>query len=285
VFRRSTIILLGNLLWVSLICAQTRDAGRQPLLPSEVAPTETDDNGARLIDLHLQARGGVETLLRIQSLDFRGELREGKTTWNRRWRWDDPNAFHLEQWREHLGRDYRTVWATDGRETWTQELGPEEKRERSLEGSAEKAFFWEATQEALIFRHLLEWREAGHIMAFDGTRRYNGHEVYIVKAKLKDGPIVYYYLDKENFLLRAIGYRQRFGNTEANVDLIPTGAQKMNGIVVETGWEWQVEGRVFRRLTYKRQELSLRPAPDFTLFEKPKRREVWLGSGGAHERP
>lgn len=245
-------------------------------LPSEIAPTETDANGAKLINLHLQARGGVEALAAITSIDFQGELREGKTTWTRRWRWIAPNWFHLEQWREHLGRDLREVTVTDGIDSWTQVLGPQTKRARSIEGTAETAFHWEAAQEALVFRHLLDWREAGHIMSFDGARRYDGHDVYIVKAKLENGPIVYYYLDKENFLLRAIGYRQKFGRTDANVDLVPTGAKRINGVIVETGWEWRVEGRTYRRLTYTRQVLNPSPAPMPTLFEMPKRREVWL---------
>lgn len=274
---------IGILGGVSLL-VQGQEAGRDlsvnPLLPSEIAPTETDATAEKLIDLHLQARGGEGLIAGIRTIDFRGVLREGKTDWNIRWRWKAPDSINVDQWREHLGREHREVRATNGENWWSQTVSPDVRRAKALTEAEQRQLEWDAICEVLTFRHLLDWRRQGHVFAYEGERRYHGRDVYLVKGKLKNGPIVFYYLDKQTFLLRALGYRDKFSGTEVNADMIPTGATRIEGVIVETGWTWQVDGRIYRRLDFEYQRCNRPLGDDHELFAMPELREVWLRQRG-----
>lgn len=250
-----------------------RDLATSPLLPSEIAPEKTDATAAKLIDLHLQARGGAAAISALSGIEYSGTLKEGKSIYDFDVHYHDGKV-RIAQEYEHLGRIYTSIRVLNGEEGWSQKLSPKKEKAKAMKGGDTQAIKWDMVTMSSVYRHLLNWREKGHVFAFEGKENYRGKPIYLVKAKLSDGPIVFYYFDQKNFLLRAMGFRQKFAGGETNVDWVPLKMERLSGVLVETEFEWQVDGNAYRTITYDR--IAPIHSPDMSLYKMPRYKEILL---------
>ena len=167
----------------------------------KAGPTETDANAARIIEWHLQHRGGIEKIKTLRTLKIKDPLKEGKNIYNMTWIRRAPDQYSEEQYHRFLGLDHITVRAHDGNIGWGQEISPEPKPPTNM-----------AKKEAASFAHigkfygpLVDWEAKGHNFAYLREVKVYDSPTYMLQGKLKDEPVGYYYFDTTDLLVAGSG--------------------------------------------------------------------------------
>ena len=236
--------------------------------------TATDANAAKLIEYHLQVLGGVEKIKSITSIIIKGSLREGKNEYTMTWYSKAPNKYRVEQHHRKLGRNYRTIRVYDGLTAWTQKLEPKIKPPEVM-GKAEARDF---ILEADFYGPLVDHHSKGHFFVYDSPTKVYGKPAHIVKGRLSNGSIVYYYFDAKDYLLRRFGFTGKFASASANADYYPTGFRKINGVVMENGREYVANKGIYKKVDFKRIQVNVEISG--SLFTMPKSREFVLRQKG-----
>jgi len=146
-----------------------------------------------LVNKNIQAKGGIEKIRAIQSvritgkLDFRGGFTAATTQENQR-----PNLV-----RETVSLQGMTaVTAYDGTSGW--QIQP-------FRGRKDPEFMGEDDLKDLLLHAdfdgpLVDYKEKGNTVEFLGHDVVDGDDALRLKVALKDGDILYYYLDPDTFL-------------------------------------------------------------------------------------
>ncbi|HTT65851.1 MAG TPA: hypothetical protein VMG35_28570 [Bryobacteraceae bacterium] len=145
-----------------------------------------------LVNKNLQARGGIEKLKALHSLRMTGKLRQGSFS----------VEVGLDTMAPDLLRQTFTIMgmtgisAYDGTSGWrvmpfAGRKDPEMLGEDDLRGLQDEADF---------YGHLVDYKEKGNTIEYLGHDTVDGDDAYRLKVTLKNGDIVYYYLDPETFL-------------------------------------------------------------------------------------
>jgi hypothetical protein len=145
-----------------------------------------------LVNKNLQARGGIDKLKAIHSLRMTGKLQQGSFT----------VQVGLDTVAPDLLRQTFTVMnmtgitAYDGASGWRimpfgGRKDPELLGEDDLRGLQEEADF---------YGPLADYQAKGNTIEYLGHDTVDGDDAYRLKVTLKNGDIIYYYLDPETFL-------------------------------------------------------------------------------------
>ena len=145
-----------------------------------------------LVDKNLKARGGVEKLKAIHSLRMTGKLQQGSFA----------IQLSLDTMAPDLVRQRFTVMGMTGTMAYDGTIGwrimpfagrkdPEMLGEDDLRGLQDEADF---------YGHLVDYKEKGSTIEYLGHDTVDGDDAYRLKLTLKNGDIIYYYLDPETFL-------------------------------------------------------------------------------------
>ena len=237
-------------------------------------PMATGPNAAKLIDYHLQVLGGVEQIKSIHTITIRGSLKEGKNDFDMIWHRKAPNKYRVEQHYRKLGRDYRTIRVYDGQTAWTQVVEPKPKPP-SVMGKAEAKEF---SLEADFYGPLVDHQKKGHFFVYDSQAKVYGKPTHIVKGRLNNGTIVYYYFDAKDYLLRRYGFTGKFASSKVNADYYPRGFRKINGVVMELGREYVANKGVYKEVDFKSIKVNVKISD--ALFRMPTSKEFWLRQKG-----
>jgi len=149
-----------------------------------------------LVARNVEARGGMAKLQAIQSLRLTGTVVFGagdgrmEATFGRLLK--RPGMIRTEFTLQSL----TAVDAYDGREAWS--LEPFEGRRDAQKTSADEAKT--QAREADIDGPLAFWREKGHRVEYLGTEDVDGTPAHKLRISLKDGDVLYVYLDPDTFL-------------------------------------------------------------------------------------
>jgi hypothetical protein len=145
-----------------------------------------------LVSKNLQARGGIEKLKALHSLRMTGKMQQGSFS----------IQIGLDTMAPDLLRQNITIMgmtgmmAYDGATGWRMmpfggRKDPELLGEDDLRGLQEEADF---------YGHLVDYQAKGNTIEYLGHDTVDGDDAYRLKVTLKNGDIVYYYLDPETFL-------------------------------------------------------------------------------------
>jgi len=145
-----------------------------------------------LVNKNLQARGGIEKLRALRSLRMTGKMRQGSFT----------VQVGLDTMAPDLLRQSFTVMGMTGMMAYDGNAGwrimpfggrkdPELLGDDDLRGLKEEADF---------YGHLVDYKEKGNTVEYLGHDTVDGDDAYRLKVTLKNGDIIYYYLDPETFL-------------------------------------------------------------------------------------
>jgi hypothetical protein len=146
-----------------------------------------------LVNKNIQAKGGIEKIKAIKSIRIRGKLNGGGGF---------TAATMQENERPNLVRETFTlqgmtaVTAYDGTTGW--QIQP-------FGGHKDPEFMGEDDLKALLLDAdfdgpLLDYKEKGNTVEFLGHDVVDGDDALRLKVTLKDGDIIYYYLDPDTFL-------------------------------------------------------------------------------------
>ena len=172
--------------------------------PEIVAPEKTDDTSAKIIELHLKGRGGLDALKAIKTLKIKGSLREGRKYYQMTWYRQAPNKYRVERKHHLMGKSHILVQAFDGTTAWSQDASPERKDPVVMPKKEAAAFILESD----FHGPLVDWKEKGHKFLYVGEESLGERKVYSVKTFLKDGPVVYHYFDSKTFWCPGTGSRK-----------------------------------------------------------------------------
>ena len=237
---------------------------------SESGPTETDEFTAEIIELHLRARGGIDKIKTLRTLEIKGTLKVGKSSYNMTWIRRAPGQYREEQHHRLLGRDHITVRAYDRNMGWVREISPKAKPPTNM-AKGEAAVF------ALIadfYGPLVDWKEKGHNFAYQREVKVYNIPMFMIKGKLKDGPVVYYYFDTKNFLLWRVGFKDSFGGAQVDADYIVTKMKRVNGVIMAQEMKYVVNGSMYKKIIYDEIVANVAVAED--AFALPILKEFWL---------
>jgi hypothetical protein len=145
-----------------------------------------------LVNKNLAAHGGIEKLKALHSLRMTGKMQNGGFT----------AQIGLDSMAPDLFRQTFTVMGMTGKEVYDGTIGwrimpfggrkdPEMLGEDDLRGIQDQADF---------YGHLADYKEKGNTVEYLGHDTVDGDDAYRLKVTLKNGDIVYYYLDPETFL-------------------------------------------------------------------------------------
>jgi len=159
------------------------------LLLAAPARAQTADE---LVAKNLQAKGGLEKIKAIQTLRTRGRLNQGSFT----------AQVGQEQKRSDKLRTTFTVQgmtaiqAYDGRTGW--QISPfQGRKDPELLGEDDLR---DLVEDSDIDGPLVDARQKGHRVEYLGHDTVDGDDVFRLKCTLKNGDIMYYYLDPDSFL-------------------------------------------------------------------------------------
>lgn len=233
-------------------------------------PAATDETAARLIELHLKSRGGADQLRAVKSWKLTGTIKEGQREYELTEYFEAPNKYRRELRRDELGWKHLTIEATNGLIAWSQEIEPDTKPARTLEKD-------EATRlmpSQLPYMALMNPNAPGKSFHYVGEVKAAGSPAYLVRGDLPGGQKLFYYFDKEHYLVRDIGYSEYFGGRSTEMDRFPLRWQTVQGLRIETAYEVRNKGQLLRTVRYN--SIQINPDLSDELFEMPRFREVWL---------
>jgi len=145
-----------------------------------------------LVNKNLTARGGIEKLKALHSLRMTGKMQQGSFALQ----------VGLDTLAPNMLRQTFTIMNMTGMSVYDGTIGwrimpfggrkdPEMLGEDDLRPLQDEADF---------YGHLVDYKEKGNTVEYLGHDTVDGDDAYRLKVTLKNGDIVYYYLDPETFL-------------------------------------------------------------------------------------
>jgi len=145
-----------------------------------------------LVNKNLQAHGGIDKLKAIHSLRLTGRMQQGSFSMEVGLDREAPNLLR----QTFTLMNMTGIMVYDGTVGWRimpfgGRKDPELIGEDDLRGLEEQADF---------YGHLVDYQAKGNTIEYLGHDTVDGDDAYRLKVTLKNGDIVYYYLDPETYL-------------------------------------------------------------------------------------
>jgi outer membrane lipoprotein-sorting protein len=114
---------------------------------------------------------------------------------------------------------------------------------------------------------LWNYQEKEHQLELMGTEEMEGTEVYVLKLSKKDGDIIYYYLDSENYVISKMRYNIEVNGQETEMVALMSNFQVVDGYTVPFRTEQKFDGQTGMIITY--EQVTFNEEIDDTIFLKP----------------
>ncbi len=154
--------------------------------------TTWSQTAEELVEKNTQAKGGMEKIKAIKSLRMTGRLQAGGFRAQVGKESKAPNL-----WRQTFTIQGMTgIDAYDGSTGW--KISPfEGRKDPELLGEADMR---DAVEDADFYGPLIDYKDKGNTLEYLGLAPVDGDDAYRLKVTLKNGDIIYYYLDPDTFL-------------------------------------------------------------------------------------
>jgi len=254
-------------------------------LQAQEPPAESSDGtdanaetARKIIELHLQARGGRDAIEALEVLRRRGSFQEGKLEYSVEWSWSRDHGTREDRRRDHLGREHHETRVQHGNELWTRKLSPERTRPQELNGVAAREFATDRQLAIAPWEPLLAPTEAGNTFTYLGPKTFRKRPCYFIRGEHPGERTVYYAFDQETFLLIALQYEAPFAGHAIRVTALVRGAERIDGALLETGYDFYQETQLFAQVRFSRSTNEVALAPE--IFLKPRIVQRELGRSG-----
>jgi len=263
----TTLLLIFPFAFLS---AQDGNGDAPGIQTQPVKPPETDKTSKRIIALHWKARGGLGPWREVESIRLPGKKKEGQKDFKMTWLKQAPNRLRIESERDYLGWKYQTVFVVNGEEIWQQEISPESRNPSNVPGQLARRLRWNAD----FHTPLADYESDRHAFTYRGKGEIAGRPAFIIEGHLDYNFKVFYFFDTKTFQILNYRFTDYFAGQAMKVDCMPTGLKRVEGIWFETGYDFRVNGRSYRKVEIEYFELN----PDLPekAFVKPVPREIWL---------
>jgi hypothetical protein len=145
-----------------------------------------------LVGRNIEAKGGLEKIKAIQTLRTRGRLSQGNFTAQVGQEQKRPDKLRTT----FTVQGMTAIQAYDGRTGW--QISPfQGRKDAELLGEDDLR---DLVEDSDIDGPLVDYKQKGHTVEYLGRDTVDGDDVFRLKCTLKNGDIVYYYLDPDSFL-------------------------------------------------------------------------------------
>lgn len=215
-----------------------------------------------LIAKNVQARGGLDKLKGVQSLRFTGKMTMGPGM-------EAPVTLELKRPRnlrmEFTFQGMTAVQAYNGTDGWAIIPFGGSKTPQPLAADDLK----EADQQADIDGPLVDYKDKGHKVELVGKEKVEGADAYKLKVTLKNGDVVYSYLDSEAFLEIKDESKRTVRGSEVEAETSFSDFKEVGGLLFPHALEMGPKGSPMKqRITIEKVELN--PPLDETRFKMPE---------------
>jgi hypothetical protein len=153
------------------------------------APAQIADE---LVAKNIEAKGGVEKIKAIRTLRTRGRRDHGSFTAQVGQEQKRPDKLRTT----FTVQGMTAIQAYDGRTGW--QISPfQGRKDAELLGEDDLR---DLVEDSDIDGPLVDYKQKGHTVEYLGRDTVDGDDVFRLKCTLKNGDIVYYYLDPDSFL-------------------------------------------------------------------------------------
>jgi outer membrane lipoprotein-sorting protein len=114
---------------------------------------------------------------------------------------------------------------------------------------------------------LWNYKEKGHTLSLDGSGEVNGKDCYVLKLDKKNGQTDYYYIDKEDYLIRELRTSRPMNGTPMEVEALMSDYRDVDGYKMPFNTEQRAGGQTF--MTLKMDQVETNVDLDDSLFDKP----------------
>lgn len=251
----------------TLTYAQEADEKEEPAVSG---PTSTDETAAKIIALNLKARGGLTAIKNITSMKMTGTYKDNKDTFDMVWYWKAPNKYREEKQYTHLGYTYKTIMAYDGKTAWTQEILPKEKLPVMMDKKQMKDFILKSD----LLGPFVDWETKGNNFAYRGEIKLNNKPVYLIEGQIKDGTVLWYYIDSVHFLVLRVGFEDQFASSKVDADYYIKKFCKSHEVTFEKEKVYYVGKQNYKTISY--DTMNANTFLSDTLFSLPVKKEIIL---------
>ena len=145
-----------------------------------------------LVAKNIQAKGGLEKIKAIKTLRMKGQLNQGGFTAVVGQELKRPSTLRTT----FTVQGMTAIQAYDGQTGW--QVSPfQGRKDPELLGEDDLR---DLVEDADMDGPLVDYKEKGHTVEYLGHDTVDGDDVYRLKCTLKNGDIVYYYLDPDSSL-------------------------------------------------------------------------------------
>lgn len=217
-----------------------------------------------IIAKNLAAKGGAEKIRAIKTTKTTGKMlmmnvETATTMW-----YKEPNMFRMEL----LISDKKITFAYDGTVAW--QISPFSGSEEPQEMTGQQAE--QIKDNADMFGDpFVDYQKKGFSIALEGKEDMEGTPVFKLKLTKKDGKVIYYFIDAENYIelktqiTRTIGEGQ-----EMNLETFFGDFKEVLGIMVPHSLHIKMNGQDFGNIVVESQEMNVQL--DDAFFKLPPKK-------------
>src|SRR5437868_5609320 len=214
-----------------------------------------------LVAKNLQAKGGVDKIKAIKSFKFSGKYQQGSFTAQ-----VAEEAKAPDDLREMFTIQGMTqIQAYDGNTGW--QISPfQGRRDPEMLGEDDLR---DISEDADFYGPLVDYKEKGNTVEYLGHDTVDGDDAYRLKITLKNGDIVYYYLDPDTYIeIRT--ERQQFIRGAVKESQTDLGSYKqVNGVFFPFSIASGPKGRPEQKGTVTIEKMEANVAIPETEFKMP----------------
>jgi outer membrane lipoprotein-sorting protein len=226
------------------------------LLLASTAGAETVDE---MIAKAVAARGGLEKMKAIQSLDMTIKANQQGLEFPGKMRFKRPDRLRLEM----TIQGKTMVQAYDGKTAWMimPFLGSPDPQTMSADDAKD------VVEQADMDGPMVDYKAKGHSVELLGKDDVEGSPAYKLKMTLKNGDISYIYIDTETGLEVKETSKRKQQGSEVEVDSFPTNYKPVNGVMIPFAIENKVQGKSMGQFTIDDAKANV--AIDDAVFVMP----------------
>ena len=226
------------------------------LLVAASAAAETADD---VIARHVAARGGMEKIKAIQSVDMKVKANQQGLEFPGRLEWKRPDKLRLEM----TIQGKTMVQAYDGKTAWAimPFLGSPDPQAMSADDAKD------VIEQADMDGPIIDYKAKGNAVEYVDREDVEGAPADKLKVTLKNGDVSYLYVDAESGLTVKETSKRKQQGSEIEIDSYMTNFKPINGVLFPFAIENKVQGKSIGQFTI--EDVKPNVAIDDQTFAMP----------------
>ena len=215
------------------------------LLLSSTVSAQSVDN---IIKKNLKSRGGYGKLKSIQTLKSTGKFHQMGMEIPYTMLQKRPNRLRIDA----TMQDQTMVQAFDGETAW--QIFPfmgDPAPQKMPEGDARNI-----VNQADFDGHLLDYKGKGYTVELVGEEEVRSLKTHKIKVTLKNGDLLYYFLDVDECLERKVSAFAAQAGQEMEIETFMSDYREVNGIMIAHTIESRAAGNVVSQITVDSVEMN-----------------------------